>query len=90
MLQDLNTFFSSQGVDVYGQFNEAFDMHWPSEAGGRNNMYLLRQFSRFHDILKSPEGNIYFAGELISRNHTWVAGGIELAHHAAEQVLDGQ
>lgn len=90
MLQDLNTFFSSQSVDVYGQFIEAFDIHWPSEAGGRITMYLPGQFSRSHDILKSPEGNIYFAGEHISRHHTWVTGGIESAHHAAEQVLDGQ
>lgn len=90
VLQDLNTFFGPQGVDVYGQFIEAFDMHWPSEAGGGNTMYLPGQFSRFHDIMKNPEGNIYFAGEHISRHHTWVAGGIESAHHAAEQVLDGQ
>ncbi|KAF3769361.1 FAD/NAD(P)-binding domain-containing protein [Cryphonectria parasitica EP155] len=88
-LEDLNTFFRHQGVDVYSQFIEAFDVHWPSEVGGGNTMYLPGQFTRFHDVMKQPEGNIYFAGEHISRHHTWVAGGIESAHQTVEQLLGG-
>lgn len=90
VMEDLNTFCRPQGVDVYSQFIEAFDMQWPSEAGGGNTMYLPGQYSRFHDVMKKPEGNIYFAGEHISRHHTWVAGGIESAHQATEQLLGGQ
>lgn len=90
VLEDLNTFFKPQGVDVYSQFIESFDMHWPSEAGGGNTMYLPGQFTRFHEVMKKPEGNVYFAGEHISRHHTWIAGGIESAHHAVEQVLGGE
>ncbi|PSR84455.1 putative L-amino acid oxidase [Coniella lustricola] len=88
-LEDLNTFFSQQGVDVYSQFIEAFDVHWPSEVGGGNTMYLPGQYTRFHDVMKQPEGNIYFAGEHISRHHTWVAGGIESAHQTVEELLGG-
>ncbi|POS68682.1 L-amino acid oxidase [Diaporthe helianthi] len=51
VMEDLNTFFSPQGVDIYVQFIEAFDMHWPSEAGGGNTMYLPGQYSRFHDVI---------------------------------------
>jgi monoamine oxidase len=89
VLEDLNDFFRHQGIDVFSQFIESFDVHWPSEIGGGNTMYLPGQFSRFHEAMKQPEGNFYFAGEHISRHHTWIAGGIESAHRAAELTLGG-
>ncbi|RYP70484.1 hypothetical protein DL771_005421 [Monosporascus sp. 5C6A] len=90
VLEDLDAFFSKQGVNVYDQLIDAFDVHWPSEVGGGNTMYLPGQFSKFHEPLKQPEGNVFFAGEHISRHHTWVAGAVESAHYAVEQVLAQQ
>jgi monoamine oxidase len=88
VLKDLDCFFSLQGINVYEHFIEASDINWPSKISGGNTMYLPGQHSRFHEVMKQPEGNVYFAGEHISRHHTWVAGAIESAHHTVEQVLD--
>lgn len=84
VLEYLNDFFRRQGIDVYSQFTEALDVHWPSEVDGGNTMYLPGQYSRFHEAIKQPEGSFYFAGEHISRHHNWIAGGIESAHRAVE------
>ena len=40
VLEDMDRFFSKQGVDIYKQFIDAFDVCWPSEGGGGNTMYL--------------------------------------------------
>ncbi|RYP22289.1 hypothetical protein DL765_001803 [Monosporascus sp. GIB2] len=90
VLEDLATFFSKQRLNIYDQFIDAFDVHWPSEVGGGNTMYLPGQFSKSHEALKQPEGNVFFAGEHISGHHTWIAGAVESAHYALEQVLAQQ
>ncbi len=87
VLEDLDRFFSKQGVNIYEQYIDAFDVNWPSEVGGGNTMYLAGQFTRFHEAMKKPEGNVYFAGEHMSRHHTWVAGAVETAHQAVQQML---
>lgn len=89
-LEDLNAFFIHQGINVYEQYIESFDVCWPSGLAAANTMYLPGQFTRFFEVMKQPEGNVYFAGEHMSRHHTWVAGGVESAHETCQKLLGRQ
>ena len=86
-LHDLQRFFTDEGIDVYSQFIEAFDVAWSCEAAMGDAMFLPGQFSRFHEVARRPEGNVYFAGEHLSRHHTWIAGAVESALEAVGQIL---
>lgn len=86
-LEDLNVFFSRQGVNIYEQYIESFDVCWPSRLAAANTMYLPGQFTRFFEAMKHPQANVYFAGEHISRHHTWIAGGVESAHETCQKLL---
>ena len=50
-------------------------------------MCLLGQLSRFYEAMKQPEGNVYFAGEHISIQHTWMLGGTDTAVDAVKGML---
>ncbi|KAL6694214.1 hypothetical protein J3F84DRAFT_400685 [Trichoderma pleuroticola] len=72
-LHDLSKYFADElEIDVYEQFIEAFDITWSAESCGGDAMFLPGQFSRFFEVAKKPEGNIHFAGEHLSKHHTWV------------------
>ncbi|KAI1323894.1 hypothetical protein F5Y16DRAFT_424545 [Xylariaceae sp. FL0255] len=87
-LHDLNKFYSDEpGVDVYSQFLEAFDVLWSNENAGGDAMFLPGQFTRFYEAAKQPEGRIYFAGEHLSRHHTWIAGAVDSALCATADLL---
>lgn len=73
-LHDLSKYFADEvEIDVYEQFIEAFDITWSAESCGGDAMFLPGQFSRFFEVAKKPEGNIHFAGEHLSKHHTWVS-----------------
>lgn len=73
-LHDLNRFYADEeGVDVYDQYLSAFDVTWASSSSGGDAMFLPGQFSRYFDVAKKREGQIYFVGEHLSRHHTWVS-----------------
>ena len=73
-LHDLSLYYADDPeVDVYEQYIEAYDMLWTAESAGGDAMFLPGQFSRFYDIAKKREGNILFAGEHLSKHHTWVS-----------------
>ena len=79
-LHDLSKFYADEpGIDVYEQYIESFDVLWMNEFCGGDAMFLPGQFSRFHQIAKQPEKNIYFAGEHLSKHHTWVSPHVD--HH---------
>lgn len=88
-LFDLNKFFGNDEneVNVYEQYIEAFDVSWSCESAMGDAMFLPGQFSRFHDISKKAEGNIHFAGEHLSRHHTWIAGALDSALTTVGDVL---
>ncbi|MCJ1282850.1 hypothetical protein MMC26_002176 [Xylographa opegraphella] len=86
-LHDLQRFFTDDGIDVYEQYIEAFDVAWSCESATGDAMFLPGQFSRFHDVARRPEGNVYFAGEHLSRHHTWIAGAVESAMATVGQML---
>lgn len=72
-LHDLSRFYADEpDIDVYEQYLEAYDVLWMNEFSGGDAMFLPGQFSRFHKIAKKAEKNIYFAGEHLSKHHTWV------------------
>ncbi|UNI18426.1 hypothetical protein JDV02_004696 [Purpureocillium takamizusanense] len=88
-LHDLNKYYADDAeVDIYQQFIEAFDMMWVTESCGGDAMFLPGQFSRFHEIARKREGQIFFAGEHLSKHHTWIAGAIDSALHTTAEILD--
>ena len=87
-LHDLQDFFSDTCVDVYEQFITAFDVPWSCEKATGDAMFLPGQFSRFHHIAGLREGNIFFAGEHLSKHHTWIAGAIDSTLDCVADLLD--
>ena len=87
VLHDLQRFYADTTVDIHEQFLDAFDMCWSQESATGDAMFLPGQFKRFHDISRRPEGNIYFAGEHLSRHHTWIAGAVDSALQTTAWVL---
>ncbi|ETW83664.1 hypothetical protein HETIRDRAFT_62302 [Heterobasidion irregulare TC 32-1] len=74
-------------VDVYGQLMETFDIAWAAQNATGDAMFLPGQFHlRFEDA-RRPEGNVYFAGEHLSRHHTWIAGALLSALHSVQELL---
>lgn len=72
-LHDLARFYADEPeVDIYEQYIEAFDIMWTAEYAGGDAQFLPGQFTRFYEIARKPEGRIYFAGEHLSKHHTWV------------------
>ncbi|KAH8807993.1 putative flavin-containing amine oxidase [Xylogone sp. PMI_703] len=86
-LHDLARYFSDSNVNVYNEFIDAFDICWSQESATGDAMFLPGQFSRFFDAARRPEGNIYFAGEHLSRHHTWIAGAIDSALYTVANIL---
>ena len=72
-LHDLSKYYADEPeVDIYEQYIESFDIMWTAENSGGDAQFLPGQFTRFYDIARKPEGRIYFAGEHLSKHHTWV------------------
>ncbi|KAL3417225.1 L-amino acid oxidase [Phlyctema vagabunda] len=93
-LHDLDKFFAATAshtgadhIDVYGQFIEAFDLHWSEDVSMGDSMYLPGQFSRFFNAARQNEGNVFFAGEHLSHHHTWIAGAIDSSLYAVRTLL---
>ncbi|KAH8891938.1 flavin-containing amine oxidase [Thozetella sp. PMI_491] len=88
ILHDLQQFFSQANVDIRDQYLDSFEMFWSQEYAGGDAMFLPGQFSRFCQAARYAEGNVHFAGEHLSRHHTWIAGAIESAHDTVRDMLD--
>jgi monoamine oxidase len=74
-------------VDIYDQFIAAEDLAWSEHNPTGDAMFLPGQFAEYFEIARRKEGNIYFAGEHLSRHHTWITGAIDSARSTAEQVI---
>ncbi|KAK0112830.1 hypothetical protein ONS95_014557 [Cadophora gregata] len=89
-LHDLAKYFADDdNVDVHDQFMEAFDMLWSNESCGGDAMFLPGQFTRFHEVGKKAEGNVHFAGEHLSKHHTWIAGALDSSLTSVKQMTGG-
>jgi monoamine oxidase len=89
-LHDLDRFFRNDGVDVYKQYIEAWDISWSCEGATGDAQFLPGQFSRFHEIANRLEGNIHFAGEHLSKHHTWISGALDSALTTTRNMLGNQ
>lgn len=73
-LHDLSKYYADDpSVNINDQFIEACDIMWTAETCGGDAMFLPGQFSRYFEVSREQEKNIYFAGEHLSRHHTWVS-----------------
>ncbi|KAF3024401.1 hypothetical protein E8E14_014450 [Neopestalotiopsis sp. 37M] len=86
-LHDLAKFYQDDKVDVHDQFLEAFDVLWSNEFCGGDAMFLPGQFTRFHEVAKRPERNVHFAGEHLSKHHTWISGALDSTLTAVRQMI---
>ncbi|GKZ48075.1 hypothetical protein AbraIFM66951_011829 [Aspergillus brasiliensis] len=49
-------------------------------------MFLPEQFTQFYQVVKQPEGNIYYIVEHPNRHHTWIAGTIGSVIQVVTQI----
>lgn len=88
-LHDLSLYFADEpSVDVYKEYIEAYDISWTATEATGDAMFLPGQFSRYFDVAGQREGNIFFAGEHLSRHHTWIAGALDSALSTTAEILD--
>ncbi|KAK8092475.1 FAD/NAD(P)-binding domain-containing protein [Apiospora kogelbergensis] len=87
-LHDLSKYYADDPeIDVYELYIEAFDIMWTAESCGGDAMFLPGQFSRFFEVARKREGQIFFAGEHLSKHHTWIAGAIDSACRTTAELL---
>jgi len=73
-------------INVYDLFMEASDAVWSARNSTGDAKFLPGQFMSRFEAARRPEGNIYFAGEHLSRRHTWIAGALESAWEAVSSI----
>ena len=86
-LTHLAAVYAGTGVDIFDQFISADDTPWAERNPMGDAMFLPGQFTQFWKVARKPERNIYFAGEHLSRHHTWIAGALDSANTAVQQML---
>ncbi|KAA1474265.1 hypothetical protein DENSPDRAFT_840840 [Dentipellis sp. KUC8613] len=87
-LHCLDRLYKPAGVDVYKELMETFDVAWSSETATGDAMFLPGQFkSRFEPAREPEDGKVFFAGEHLSKHHTWIAGALDSAHYTVSQIL---
>ncbi|KAI0032692.1 hypothetical protein K488DRAFT_35369, partial [Vararia minispora EC-137] len=59
-------------IDVRDLFIESADAVWSAETSTGDAMFLPGQFHAHFEAARRPEGNVFFAGEHLSRHHTWI------------------
>jgi hypothetical protein len=64
-------------IDVYDLIMATSDAVWSARNSTGDAKFLPGQFLSRFEAARQPEGNIYFAGEHLSRHHTWIAGALE-------------
>jgi monoamine oxidase len=74
-------------VDVQSQFISAFEVNWTAKPSTGDAMFFPGQFKNIFNVARRPEGSVYFAGEHLSVHHTWIAGAIDSALLACQQML---
>ncbi|KAJ6605323.1 hypothetical protein DFH09DRAFT_1422343 [Mycena vulgaris] len=74
-------------IDVFDLVIGTADSTWSSMAATGDAMFLPGQFTTRFEPARRPEGSIYFAGEHLSRHHTWISGAAESALCTVRQIL---
>ncbi|KAH8996607.1 flavin-containing amine oxidase [Lactarius akahatsu] len=74
-------------IDVYDLLIGSSDAVWSAKTSTGDAMFLPGQFNSRFEPGRKPEGNIFFAGEHLSRHHTWISGALESAHQAVRDMI---
>ena len=74
-------------INVRNLFMEASDAAWSARNSTGDAKFLPGQFLSRFEAARRPEGNIYFAGEHLSRRHTWIAGALESAWETVSSII---
>ena len=74
-------------IDVYDLLIGTTDAVWSTKSATGDATFLPGQFASRFEPARKPEGNIFFAGEHLSRHHTWIAGALESGHNAVCQMI---
>jgi len=74
-------------INVYDLIMETSDAVWSARNSTGDAKFLPGQFLSRFEAARRPEGNIYFAGEHLSRHHTWIAGALESAWETVSNIV---
>ncbi len=74
-------------INVYDLILATSDAAWSSRNCTGDAKFLPGQFSSRFEAARQPEGNIYFAGEHLSRHHTWIAGALESSWETVSNII---
>jgi len=74
-------------VNVYDLVMATSDAVWSARNCTGDAKFLPGQFLSRFEAARQPEGNIYFAGEHLSRHHTWIAGALESAWETISDII---
>ncbi|KAF8465990.1 hypothetical protein BDZ91DRAFT_783145 [Kalaharituber pfeilii] len=86
-LTHLSQVYSDSNINIFDEFIAADDQPWANRNPTGDAMFLPGQFSLFFEEARENEGNIYFAGEHLSRHHTWIAGALDSANYTVQKIL---
>lgn len=79
----------NEKINVYDLLISTSDAVWSTKSATGDAMFLPGQFASRFEPARQPEGNIFFAGEHLSRHHTWITGALESGHQAVCQMIGG-
>ncbi len=74
-------------INVYDLILATSDAAWSARNCTGDAKFLPGQFSSRFEAARQPEGNIYFAGEHLSRHHTWIAGALESSWETVSNII---
>jgi len=78
-------------INVYDLLIGTADAVWSTKSATGDAMFLPGQFAARFEPARQPEGEpektIFFAGEHLSRHHTWITGALESGHQAVCQMI---
>ena len=74
-------------IDVHQLLIGTSDAVWSAKTATGDAMFLPGQFTSRFEPARKPEGNIFFAGEHLSRHHTWITGALESGHQAVCDMI---
>jgi monoamine oxidase len=84
---------TNKKINVYDLLIGTADAVWSESTATGCALFLPGQFKARFEPARKPEGpsggskTIFFAGEQLSRIHSWIAGALESGHHAVCQMI---
>ncbi|KAJ6608868.1 hypothetical protein B0H10DRAFT_2226466 [Mycena sp. CBHHK59/15] len=82
--------FEGEPLKVHDLLIGTADATWSASTATGDAMFLPGQFKTRFEPARRPEGDVYFAGEHISRHHTWIAGAADSALYTVRLMLQDE